>query len=112
MMADIMATEPTENTERNNTRFNNIFVSFRGFRGYQRNTDTRLDSSISGIFKLKMHYAAGRNTTVSSANQTAGTQAFRTHGETAGPYREAGINARSPATRQEGLSSGVIPDSC
>jgi hypothetical protein len=30
MMADIMATEPTE---RNNTRLNNIWVSFRGFRG-------------------------------------------------------------------------------
>jgi hypothetical protein len=30
--------------------FNNIVVFFRGFRGYWRNTDTRLDSSTSIIF--------------------------------------------------------------
>ena len=44
-----------KNTERNNIRFNNIFVSSTGFRGYQRNTDARLDLPTAVIFKLKMH---------------------------------------------------------
>jgi hypothetical protein len=55
IIGDIMATEPTEKYGKKQYPFENIFVSLRGFRGYQRNTDTRLDLSTSVIFKLIMH---------------------------------------------------------
>jgi hypothetical protein len=42
MIADIMATEPTEKHGKKITKIRYFSVSFRGFRGYWRNTGTRL----------------------------------------------------------------------